>query len=123
MEKQRIFSLSKANGDFKVETFRSGGKGGQHQNKTDSGARIVHAASGLSAESRTERSQSLNIKLAFKRLVSKPEFQKWLRIETARRMGLLKDLDKEVDALMDEDNIKTEVRVEGKWTETKNLVN
>lgn len=70
MKKELLFSLSKDQGDFKIDTFRSGGKGGQHQNKTDSGARITHIASGCSAESRTERSQHQNIKIAFKRLTS-----------------------------------------------------
>ena len=46
-KRQLILSMSKAKGDFKVETFKSGGKGGQHQNKTDSGARVIHVASGI----------------------------------------------------------------------------
>ncbi len=47
----KVMSLSVEGGDFRVETFRAGGKGGQHQNTTDSGVRIVHVATGLSAES------------------------------------------------------------------------
>lgn len=55
--------------DFKVDTFRCGGKGGQHQNKTDSGVRITHIESGLSAECRETRSQDMNKKIAFRKLV------------------------------------------------------
>ena len=40
--------------DLERETFRSGGPGGQHQNKTQSGVRLIHP-SGVRAESRTER--------------------------------------------------------------------
>ena len=46
--------------DLERQTFRSGGPGGQHQNKTESGVRYIHKPSGLAAESRTERSQHKN---------------------------------------------------------------
>src|SRR6185369_1970861 len=38
----------------------SGGPGGQHQNKTESGVRYTHIPTGIAAESRTERSQHKN---------------------------------------------------------------
>ena len=66
LKKEIIFSASRK--DFRVDTFKSGGKGGQHQNKTDSGVRITHLPSGISAESRTSRSQRENRKLAFRKL-------------------------------------------------------
>jgi len=62
-----VFSLSKK--DFTIQTFRAGGKGGQNQNKVESGVRIVHAASGAVGESRNFRDQLANKKAAFKRLV------------------------------------------------------
>jgi peptide chain release factor 2 len=46
--------------DLKRDTFRSGGPGGQHQNKTESGVRYTHIPTGIAAESRTERSQHKN---------------------------------------------------------------
>ncbi len=46
--------------DLERQTFRSGGPGGQHQNKTESGVRYIHKPTGLAAESRTERSQHKN---------------------------------------------------------------
>lgn len=54
--------------DFKVQTFRSGGPGGQHQNTTDSGVRITHIETGLSSESREFRSQKQNKDSAFLKL-------------------------------------------------------
>lgn len=57
----------------RVETFRSGGKGGQHQNRTDSGVRLVHEPTGVRAESRTDRSQHRNKQLALQRLRAKLE--------------------------------------------------
>jgi peptide chain release factor 2 len=46
--------------DLERQTFRSGGPGGQHQNKTESGVRYIHLPTGVAAESRTERSQHKN---------------------------------------------------------------
>ena len=66
-KKELIFSASRK--DFRVDTFRAGGKGGQHQNKTDSGVRITHIESGLSAECREGKSQHQNKATAFRRLV------------------------------------------------------
>lgn len=61
-----LFSLTPK--DFEGQTSRAASKGGQHQNKTDSAVRIVHRASGARAESREERSQHQNRRIAFRRL-------------------------------------------------------
>ncbi len=110
-------SLSVDGGDFRVETFRSGGKGGQHQNTTDSGARIIHVATGISAESRSERSQKYNKRIAFRNLINKPEFQLWLRLETAKRTGVFKDIDKQVESMMEDKNLRVEIKRDGRWEE------
>src|SRR5204862_3567374 len=54
--------------DLERQTFRSGGPGGQHQNKTESGVRFIHKPTGIAAESRTERSQHKNADNAMKLL-------------------------------------------------------
>ena len=57
----------------RVETFRSGGPGGQHQNTTDSGVRLTHVPTGIRATARKGRSQHRNRALALERLRSKLE--------------------------------------------------
>ncbi len=57
--------------DLKRDTFRSGGPGGQHQNKTESGVRYTHLPTGIAAESRSERSQHKNDANAMALLKSK----------------------------------------------------
>lgn len=54
--------------DVRFETFRSGGKGGQHVNKVETGVRAVHLPTGLAAASTSARSQQMNRKLALNRL-------------------------------------------------------
>ena len=51
-----------------VDTFRAGGPGGQHQNKTDSGVRLRHRPSGLAVACRAERSQLQNKQTCLRRL-------------------------------------------------------
>lgn len=57
--------------DLRREVFRSGGPGGQHQNKTESGVRFVHIPTGVVAESRNERSQHKNSETAMAMLKAK----------------------------------------------------
>ena len=68
--------------DCRVETFRAGGPGGQHQNTTESGVRLVHLPSGLRAVAREERSQHRNRARALERLRTKLE--KFVHRETPR---------------------------------------
>jgi len=58
--------------DCTVETFRSGGKGGQNQNKRDTGVRVKHAPSGAVGESREHRTQLENKRAAFRRMANHP---------------------------------------------------
>jgi peptide chain release factor 2 len=76
--------------DLERETFRSGGPGGQHQNKTESGVRYRHVPTGVAAESRTERSQHKNDANALNLLKAK-----LYRLEEQKRQA-------EVEKLYDE---------------------
>lgn len=76
MEKEgKIRVLSVTIHDCEVQHFRSGGKGGQNQNKRDTGTRVIHHPSGARGEARDERSQLQNKRLAFRRMVESKPFQ------------------------------------------------
>ena len=94
--------------DCRVDTFRSGGAGGQHQNKVESGVRLTHLPSGIVIVARKHRSQHRNREDALARLEAElearsrprkrrvrtgvPERERRKRLDAKRRRSRLKRL-------------------------------
>lgn len=110
--RQKLFSVTIK--DCEVETFRSGGKGGQNQNKRDTGVRVRHVPSGAVAESRDTRSQGENKQSAFRKMAESPKFQLWAKIEAARRMGQ-ETIEDRVERAMQPKNLLVEAYEQDRW--------
>ena len=94
--------------ECRVDTLRAGGKGGQHQNVTDSAVRLTHLPTGIVVTARERRSQHRNRQVALARLRRRlekhlarkpkrvptrvPEAQKRKRLEAKRRRAQVKRL-------------------------------
>ena len=115
MEKQKLLTVTIK--DCEVQTFCSGGPGGQNQNKRQTGVRIIHKASGARGEAREQKSQGLNKRAAFRRMAETKEFKLWLKIEASRMAGK-----PTVEELVDQTLVERNLRVEckdgsGQWVE------
>ncbi len=92
--------------ECRVDTLRAGGKGGQHQNTTDSAVRLTHGPTGIVVLARERRSQYRNRQVALARLRERlerhfarkpkrvptrvPRGRKRARLEAKRRRSLVK---------------------------------
>ena len=118
MSKELLFSVAAA--DCKFDYFRGTGPGGQKRNKTESGVRCTHIASGAVGESDETRSQHENKKKAFVKMAKSATFRAWHLIEIARRSGLLTDIEKTVDNMMKNVKVETYSVEDRKWVEYMN---
>ncbi|KAE8648651.1 uncharacterized protein LOC101221745 [Cucumis sativus] len=72
------------NEDLRIDTFRSGGSGGQHANTTNSAVRVIHVPTGLTVTIQDERSQHMNKAKALKLICAKLYEMERRRIQSSR---------------------------------------
>lgn len=119
MEREKINIVSKK--DLEFSYYIGPGKGGQKKQKTASGVIIFHRESGAQARNSESRSQELNKRKAFEKLLETPKFKLWLnkKLHEIREGEKLEDsIEKE---LTDPIKVKYEVKdKDGRWIEVNN---
>lgn len=110
--RELLFSVTKK--DFRVDTFRAGGPGGQNVNKVETAVRITHIESGAVSSCQEHRTQLQNKTSAFKRLVESEVFKTWHRNKTSE-MLMKKSIENQVDEMMQPENLKVESKYGNKW--------
>lgn len=100
--------------DFDRSDIRGSGPGGQHRNKTSTGIRLRHRASGAVGEATDSKSQQANLRAAWRRCIETPEFKLWLRFAIATASGEPTTQERLLKA-MDEKNILTQVLHDDAW--------
>jgi len=114
MGKQKITILSEQDRD--ISYFIGPGHGGQKKQKTSSGCQMKHLESGAIGRCSEDRSQARNKRAAFERMLETPKFKFWL----AKKLYEIRQnetLEETVEKDLSPENLKFEIKKDGKWTE------
>lgn len=113
MEKELLFSVTAK--DCEWSFTKGSGSGGQKRNKTSSAVHCMHRPSGAHGYSEASRSQHNNKVEAFEKMFNTEEFQTWVQLESARRSGLLSEIEETVRKELRK--VKIEVKMGDIWVE------
>lgn len=104
--------------DFNWSYYKAPGKGGQKKNKTMSGVRCSHKASGAVGKCSESRMQGQNKKAAFRKMAETRKFQTWAKLDGLKKIGWMDRIEAEIDRSMK--LVKVEVKDDrGRWVEVK----
>lgn len=115
MARELLFSVTAADCDFKYSHGQ--GAGGQARNKSLTAVHCTHRASSAHAYSQDGRSQKDNKSDAFVKMCGTKEFKSWHQREVWKKMGVLDEIERAVQAGLTMHNLMLEVKKDGKWVQ------
>lgn len=121
MSKQREHLVSLTKKDFEIQWFHGSGAGGQHRNKHANCCRVIHRASGIRGVCTEHKSQEQNKLIAFQRLTKDKMFLVWLNRKSWEAIEKC-TLEDKVEEMTRPENIKVEVKQNGRWVDEKDIV-
>ena len=110
--KELLFSITKK--DFIIEYFSGTGAGGQYRNKHQNCVRLHHKASNIIVTGQSHRNRKANLKEALNNLVNNIHFKLW-HLEKVSEITSGKTIEQVVEELIKPENLKIEVRENGRW--------
>ena len=116
MGKELLFSITRK--DLKIQFFSGTGAGGQYRNKHQNCIRIQHAASGAIVTGQSARERQANIREAMTNLVKNPKFKIW-HTQKVNEILTGKTLADIVNEMIKPENLKIEIKQDGKWIEAR----
>ena len=113
MSRELLFTVTKR--DCEWQFYRPSGHGGQHRDKTSNAVRVRHLDSGAVGICSDHRERDRNMKIAFRKMAESIIFKTWARMKAEEIMGIQAEIERRVDEMMKEENLKVEVFVDGSW--------
>lgn len=114
--KRIAFKLTKK--DFEMTWFSGSGAGGQYRNKHQNCLRLKHIESGVIVTGQSQRDRVSNQKEAFNNLKRNPKFRFWCEIKL-KEVEMGQTLEEWVEEQLKEENLVTEIKVDGVWKEVE----
>jgi protein subunit release factor A len=111
------FSVTKK--DLTVTLFSGTGAGGQHRNKHQNCIRIKHNDTGIIKTGQSSRSREANTKGAMEGLAADPRFKSFCEMKL-REIEEGQTVEQVVDDMMRPENLKCEVKLDGRWVDCEN---
>lgn len=99
--------------DCRWQYMAASSKGGQRANKKETKVRCEHIASGAVGQCKDHREQRKNKVEAFRRMTDDKRFKAWHRLEVAKHLGTLRDIERRVEKSLRQ--IRVEVIHNGEW--------
>ena len=106
MKKELILSVTKK--DLDITYFSGTGAGGQHRNKHQNCCRIKHPPTGIIVTGTKQKSKIQNQRQAIRSLANHPKFITWLKVECSTTQYEKDQIEKKVEEMMFEKNLKVE---------------